>query len=126
MTGEFTIRLKRYDQVVLTRIFNEEYHDTLSLAYDRSEYKYGDIFREQNFCSGSFTDGSLLLIYTLQADTLRCYVETEVPDLGTMKKAINTYFGQVIAILEKNKIKWHHPATGSNGLGISVLFSHQV
>src|SRR5258708_39780389 len=109
MTGEFTIRLKRYDQVVLTRIFNEEYHDTLSLAYTRSEYKYGDIFEEHNFCSGSISDGSLLLIYTLQADTLRCYVETDVEDLTIMKKAINTYFGQVITILEKNKIKWRHP-----------------
>ncbi|HXB05467.1 MAG TPA: hypothetical protein VNW04_00080 [Puia sp.] len=110
MTGEFKIQLKKYDQAVLTRIFNQEYHGKLGQAYSQSAYNDGKIFTKADFCSGTITAGSLLLIYTLQADTLMCYVETEVTqDLGVMKKAINTYFGQVISILDKNKIKWHHP-----------------
>jgi hypothetical protein len=110
MTGEFKIQLKNYDQDVLTKIFNQEYHDKLNQAYSQSAYKDGRIFRKPDFCSGTITDGSLLLIYTLQADTLKCYVETDMThDLAVMKKAINMYFGQVISILDKNKFKWHHP-----------------
>ena len=110
MTGEFKIQLKKYNQAQLTKIFNKEYQNKLSQAYARSAYKDGNIFKESDFCSGTIADGNLLLIYTLQADTLKCYVETDVTqDLGLMKKTINTYFGQVISILDKNDLKWHHP-----------------
>jgi hypothetical protein len=110
MTGEFKMQLRRYDQVQLTKIFNKEYQGKLRHAYSRSIYKDGATFQQSDFCSGSLTSGSLLLIFILQADTLKCYVETEVTqDLGVMKKAINMYFQQVITILDKNKIRWHHP-----------------
>jgi len=110
MTGEFKMQLRRYDQVQLTKIFNKEYQGKLRHAYSHSVYKDGATFQQSDFCSGSLTSGSLLLIYMLQADTLICYVETEATqDIGVMKKAINTYFRQVITILDKNGLKWHHP-----------------
>jgi len=82
----------------------------LAQAYARSSYKDGAMFSQADFCAGSLTEGNLLLIYMLQADTLRCYVETEVTqELTAMKKAINMYFLQIVAVLNKHKIKWHDP-----------------
>jgi hypothetical protein len=43
MTGEFKIQLKKYDQAVLTKIFNQEYHHKLSHAYAQSAYKFTDM-----------------------------------------------------------------------------------
>ncbi|HEY4151091.1 MAG TPA: hypothetical protein VGM41_19265, partial [Chitinophagaceae bacterium] len=58
----------------------------------------------------SFANGTLLLVYTLEADNLKFYVETEnKEDIQVMKKAINDYFSQATRILRKNKIKWSHP-----------------
>jgi|GEM_PF-1984745 hypothetical protein len=110
MTGEFKMQLRNYDQAQLTTLFNKAYQNSLPQAYAKSSYKDGAMFSQDMFCAGSLMDGDLLLIYMLQADTLRCYVETEATqDLAAMKKAINMYFQQIIRILDRNKIKWHNP-----------------
>lgn len=110
MTGEFKMKLKSYEQAQLTTIFTKAYQNKLARAYARSSYKDGAMFSQADFCAGSLTEGNLVLIYMLQADTLRCYVETEVTqDLAAMKRAINMYFLQIITVLDKHKIKWHDP-----------------
>ena len=104
------MKLKSYDQAQLTTIFTKAYQNKLAQAYARSSYKDEAMFTQADFCAGSLTEGNLLLIYMLQADMLRCYVETEVTqDLAAMKKAINMYFLQIITVLDKHQIKWHDP-----------------
>ena len=61
MTGEIKIQLKKYDQAVLTKIFDQEYHHKLSHAYAQSAYKDGKIFgttrkRPSNSKNIPFTD----------------------------------------------------------------------
>ena len=109
MTGEFKIKLKNYDQERLTGIFSKAYQNGLAAAYAKSVYKDGTLFKQGDFCAGSLTDGNRLLIYLLQADTLRCYVEEDAPDLPAIKKAINMYFQQIVTVLNQNKIKWFEP-----------------
>jgi hypothetical protein len=110
MICEFRLQLKNYDQEILTTLFNKEYHGKLAQAYAHSAYGDGKNFLQSDFCAGTIIDGSLLLIYLLQADTLICYVELEVAqDLKVVKKAINTYFKQIIRILDRNMIKWKEP-----------------
>src|SRR3954471_18324255 len=110
MICEFRLQLKNYDQETLTAIFNKEYQDKLAQAYTRSIYRNGKDFLRSDFCAGTIVDGSLLLIYLLQADTLICYVELQASqDLQVVKKVINFYFKQVSRILDRNKIKWKEP-----------------
>ena len=46
----------------------------------------------------------------LQANILRCYVETDsIADLIAVKKAINMYFGQVVRILNRMGVEWGNP-----------------
>ena len=120
MICEFRLQLKNYDQETLTAIFNKEYQDKLAQAYTRSIYRNGKEFLRSDFCAGTIVDGSLLLIYLLQADTLICYVELQASqDLQVVKKVINFYFKQVSRILDRNKIKWKEPEASIAIEGIS-------
>ena len=86
MICEFRLQLKNYDQEILTILFNKEYQGKLTQAYTRSAYGDGKSFLQSDFCAGTIIDGSLLLIYLLQADTLICYVELEATqDLKVVK-----------------------------------------
>ncbi len=110
MDGEFKVQLKQYNQDVITKLFKTAYQDKLKAAYAKSAYRDSTIFSETDFCAGSFANGTLLLVYTLEADNLKFYVETEnKEDIKVMKKAINDYFRQATRILSKNNIKWSHP-----------------
>jgi hypothetical protein len=110
MICEFRLQLKNYDQDILTAVFNKEYQGKLAQAYAHSAYGDGKNFLQSDFCAGTIIDGSLLLIYPLQADTLICYVELEATqDLKVVKRVMNTYFKQIVRILDRNSIRWKEP-----------------
>src|SRR5579863_10262356 len=110
MIGEFKVDLKEYNQEKLTALFDKEYQNTLDQAYTKSSFKDGKTYPQSSFCSGAFAGSKLLLICKLQADMLRCIVETPGDsNMNELKKAINLYYSQVTKILKKNKIKWREP-----------------
>jgi hypothetical protein len=108
MIGEFKVDLKDYDQTKMTAIFAKEYPDALELAYTQSSFRDGKTYPQAFFCSGTFAGSKLLLICTMQADMLRCIVETtDGADLATealkdVKKAVTltleAYIGLIVIL----------------------------
>lgn len=104
------MKLSRFDQARVTKIFNDAYQNKLPGAFGRSAYKSGTLVSENEFCSGYHTNDSLFLVYMMESDRLKIYVETvNKKDLNVMKITINRYFDQVTDLLKANGLKWSKP-----------------
>src|SRR5215813_11544280 len=110
MDGEFKVQLKKCNQATITKLFNDKYQNKLRDAYFKSAHKDSGTMKEKDFCAGYHNNDSLFLVYTLEANILKIYVETvNKKDLNLMKNTINMYFQQVIGILNETGQKWSNP-----------------
>ena len=110
MYGEFRVKLASFDQVTVTKIFTDAYQNKLPGAYARSAYKNGTSVSVSDFCAGYHTNDSLFLVYMMESDRLKVYVETaNKKDLALMKATINRYFEQVTDLFKKHELQWSKP-----------------
>jgi len=110
MNGEFRVKLTDFDQEKVTKIFTDAYQNKLPGAFARSAYKSGTLVSESEFCAGYHTNDSLFLVYMMESDRLKVYVETiNKKDLVLMKSTVNRYFEQVTDLFKKHGLRWSKP-----------------
>jgi hypothetical protein len=110
MLLEFKMKLKNYEQERITKIFVDAYPDRLSTTFSKMDPENRSFYVESDFCVGTYTSGRLLLIWKMEVNVLRIYVECDNKgDIKVMKKTLNECFQQAITILNKNDIKWYDP-----------------
>lgn len=115
MDGEIRLKLRGFDQEKVTKIFTNAYPNNLASAYARSAYdriaREGEkTLTSNDFCAGYHTNDSLFLVYWMEADVLKVYVETvNNKDMVLMKATINRYFQQITRLFDNQGMNWSKP-----------------